>query len=108
MEREAKAAIQTDSNRRTEMTSTDIYAREFPKAVNQFMRFQVGRTVRVRTLTPRYRNDHDDRIIGHDVSPIEDTAFALLGFGETLESAKRMAGVNQSVEVRERHYPLHV
>jgi len=74
----------------TKTQQPGIELRTMPQASYEFLRFQIGRKETRPEQTAIYDGKH---IIGERQTLNQATVFRLLGWGETLKQAERMAGI---------------
>lgn len=66
-----------------------LTAREFPESVNEWLRFQIGKTVTRMQRFPVFASRTDKTIIGWADGGAAEV-FKLLGWGRTFEAAEAM------------------
>lgn len=66
----------------------DEAVRQFPDAAYPFLRFQIGRKVDRPMIEARFEGN---KFVGEFSNGRRVSVFKLLGFGETIEAAQRMA-----------------
>lgn len=75
-------------------TKSDIIIREYPRAVNDFLRFQVGR-MQTRSLKIALTDSKNRIVAEREITDEPVGVFHLLGFGSTLKKAQAMAAKNR-------------